>query len=60
MVHELKHSMLATQTSDDLARQRFVLALKRRLTMQIRPGNRVIYEARVKPQLQARRVLRRA
>jgi SAM-dependent methyltransferase len=54
MVHELKHSMLATQTSDDLARQRFVLALKRRLTTQIRPGNRVIYEARVKPQLQAR------
>ena len=24
MVHELKHSMLARQTADDLARQRFV------------------------------------
>jgi hypothetical protein len=54
MVHELKHSMLATQTGDDFARQRFVLALKRQLTGHIRPGNRVIYESRVRPKLQAR------
>lgn len=54
VVHELKHSMLATQTADDLARQRFVLALKRQLTGRIRPGNRVIFESRVRPKLQAR------
>lgn len=54
MVHELKHSMLAAQTGDDLARQRFVLALKRQLTLRIRPGNRVIFESRVRPKLQQR------
>ncbi len=46
MVHELKHSMLARQTADDLARQRFVLALKRELTGRIRPGNQLIFDAR--------------
>jgi SAM-dependent methyltransferase len=55
MVHELKHGMLAAQDADDLARQRFVLALKRQLTGQIRPGNRVIFESRVRPRLQARK-----
>ncbi|MEZ5459871.1 MAG: class I SAM-dependent methyltransferase [Steroidobacteraceae bacterium] len=54
MVHELKHSMLATQDADDLARQRFVLALKRQLTGRIRPGNLAIFESRVRPRLQAR------
>ena len=54
MVHELKHSMLATQDADDRARQRFVLALKRQLTGRIRPGNQLIFETRVRPRLQAR------
>lgn len=54
MVHELQHSMLARQTPEDLARQRFVLALKRQLTGRIRPGNAVIYEKRVQPELQRR------
>lgn len=54
MVHELKHSMLATQGADDIARQRFVLALKRQLTGRIRPGNQLIFESRVRPKLQAR------
>ena len=54
MVHELKHAMLARQTADDLARQRFVLALKRELTGRIRPGNQVIFETRVQPALQRR------
>ena len=54
MVHELKHSMLARQTADDLARQRFVLALKRELTGRIRPGNQLLFDARVKPALQSR------
>jgi SAM-dependent methyltransferase len=54
MVHELKHGMLATQDADDLARQRFVLALKRQLAGRIRPGNQLIFETRVRPQLQAR------
>jgi ubiquinone/menaquinone biosynthesis C-methylase UbiE len=52
MVHELKHAMLARQTADDLARQRFVLALKRELTGRIRPGNQLIFDARVRPALQ--------
>jgi ubiquinone/menaquinone biosynthesis C-methylase UbiE len=52
MVHELKHAMLARQTADDLARQRFVLALKRQLTGRIRPGNQLIFDARVRPALQ--------
>jgi SAM-dependent methyltransferase len=51
MVHELKHAMLARQSADDLARQRFVLALKRELTGRIRPGNQVIFETRVAPAL---------
>jgi len=54
MVHELKHSMLARQTADDLARQRFVLALKRELTGRIRPGNQLIFDARVAPALRQR------
>ncbi|MFO1426788.1 MAG: class I SAM-dependent methyltransferase [Steroidobacteraceae bacterium] len=54
MVHELKHAMLARQSADDLARQRFVLAFKRQLTGRIRPGNRVIFEARVRPSLESR------
>lgn len=54
MVHELKHAMLAQQTADDLARQRFVLALKRELTGRIRPGNQLIFDARVQPALQRR------
>ncbi|MCC6170942.1 MAG: class I SAM-dependent methyltransferase [Gammaproteobacteria bacterium] len=54
MVHELKHSMLARQTADDLARQRFVLALKRELTGRIRPGNQLLFDARVRPALQRR------
>ena len=54
MVHELKHAMLAHQSADDLARQRFVLAFKRQLTGRIRPGNRVIFEARVRPALESR------
>ncbi len=52
MVHELRHAMLARQTADDLARQRFVLALKRELTGRIRPGNQVIFDTRVQPALQ--------
>jgi ubiquinone/menaquinone biosynthesis C-methylase UbiE len=54
MVHDLKHAMLARQTADDLARQRFVLAFKKQLTGRIRPGNEVIFETRVKPALNRR------
>jgi len=54
MVHELRHSMLAHPSADDLARQRFVLALKRELTGRIRPGNRAIFESRVQPALARR------
>jgi ubiquinone/menaquinone biosynthesis C-methylase UbiE len=54
MVHELKHALLAGQTADDLARQRFVLAFKRQLTGRIRPGNKVIFDARVAPALKRR------
>jgi SAM-dependent methyltransferase len=51
MVHELKHPMLARQTAEDLGRQRFLLALKRELTLHVRPGNRTIFENRVAPAL---------
>lgn len=54
MVHDLKHAMLATQTADDLARQRFLLAFKRELTTRIRPGNRTIFETGVRPALKGR------
>jgi SAM-dependent methyltransferase len=54
MVHELKHAVLARQTADDLARQRFVLALKRELTGRIRPGNKLLFDARVGPAMQRR------
>jgi SAM-dependent methyltransferase len=54
MVHELKHAMLARLTAEDVARQRFVLALKRELTLQVRPGNRTIFENRVAPAMRRR------
>jgi len=49
MVYHLKHKMLAQQNAADIARSRFVLALKRHLVSQIRSANGVAYEKEAIP-----------
>lgn len=44
MVRSLQHEMLATRTSDEAARQDFVLALKRAVNREMRPRNRALYD----------------
>lgn len=49
MARNLQHDMLPRADAEDLARQRYVLALKTHLGRRLRPGNAVIWERAVKP-----------
>ncbi|MEP0859683.1 class I SAM-dependent methyltransferase [Trichocoleus sp. DQ-U1] len=49
---QFQHRMLPQATHDELARQNFVNSLKGYLTSQITPGNKAIYEKRLKPQFE--------
>ncbi|WP_235945967.1 class I SAM-dependent methyltransferase [Thermaurantiacus tibetensis] len=53
MVYNLYHEMLARPTGDELARQRFVLALKRHLMSRLRPGVAVAWEMVARPAFRA-------
>jgi SAM-dependent methyltransferase len=49
MVYTAQHEMLAKQTSDEMARQRFVLAMKRHIAGPLRNGVGVAYEVISEP-----------
>lgn len=49
---QLSHEMLPQPTHDELARQQFVHSLKQYVATHISPGNRSIYEQRLKPQFE--------
>jgi ubiquinone/menaquinone biosynthesis C-methylase UbiE len=53
MARNLQHSMLPCPDGEDLARQRFVLALKTHLGRRLRPGNRTIWDRAVRPAFEA-------
>ena len=46
---QLEHEVLPWATHDELARQNFVQSLKIYLAGEVSPGNKVVYEKRVKP-----------
>src|SRR6516165_9615741 len=46
---QFEHEILPQATHDELARQSFVQSLKVHLASKVSPGNKVIYEERVKP-----------
>ena len=46
---QFEHGILPQATHDELARQSFVQSLKVHLASKVSPGNKVIYEERVKP-----------
>ncbi len=48
------HDLLPKPSHDELARQNFVKSFKLHLATRIAPGNRTIYERRVKPEFEAR------
>jgi len=50
MVYTAKHEMLPRQTGDEMARQRFVLALKRHVMGDLRKGVGTAYEAKCEPE----------
>ncbi len=49
---QLRHGMLPRATHDELARQSFVQSLKVHLANQVSPGNKVVYERRVRPRFE--------
>jgi ubiquinone/menaquinone biosynthesis C-methylase UbiE len=49
---QLEHAMLPQPTHDELARQQFVHSLKEYVATQISPGNRMLYEQRLKPKFE--------
>jgi SAM-dependent methyltransferase len=49
---QLLHAMLPQPTHDELARQQFVHSLKQYVATHISPGNRAIYEQRLKPKFE--------
>ena len=53
MARNLEHNMLASQTAEDQARQRFILALKGHLGRQIRPRLKAVYERQAAPAYQS-------
>jgi len=46
---QFEHGILPQATHDELARQSFVQSLKVHLASKVSPGNKVVYEERVKP-----------
>lgn len=50
MVYTAQHEMLPRQTPDEMARQRFVLALKRHVMGDLRTGVTTAYEAKCEPE----------
>ncbi len=53
MHSQVFHELLPKPSHDELARQNFVKSLKLHLATRIAPGNRTIYERRIKPQFAA-------
>lgn len=49
---QLSHGMLPQPNHDELARQQFVHSLKQYVATRVSPGNRAIYEQRLKPQFE--------
>ncbi len=49
---QLLHAMLPQPNHDELARQQFVHSLKQYVAAHVSPGNRAIYEQRLKPQFE--------
>ncbi|MCC5861270.1 MAG: methyltransferase domain-containing protein [Gammaproteobacteria bacterium] len=55
MARNLQHSMLPRPDGEELARQRYVLALKTHLGRRLRPGNRIIWEQAAQPAFERER-----
>jgi len=53
MVYTARHEMLAKQTPDELARQRFVLALKRHISGPLRTGMGLVWKNEAEPAYRA-------
>lgn len=49
---QLSHAMLPQPTHDELARQQFVHSLKQYVATRVSPGNRALYEQRLKPKFE--------
>ncbi len=47
---QTQHGGLPEASSDEAARQEFVVAYRRHVQTQLRPGNRKIYDNRVEPE----------
>ena len=54
MHSQIFHDLLPKPSHDELARQNFVKSLKLHLATRVAPGNRVIYEQRIKPEFEKR------
>jgi SAM-dependent methyltransferase len=52
MDQQLQHAMLPQPTHDELARQNFVQGLRMHIFRNLLPGNKVVYEKRVKPKFE--------
>ena len=54
MLTQTFHHALPVPSHDELSRQNFVKSFKLHLASRLAPGNKALYERRVKPQFQAR------
>jgi hypothetical protein len=52
MSGQFEHGVLPQATHDELARQSFVHSLKVHLASHVSPGNKKVYEQRVKPRFE--------
>ncbi|MBW4688074.1 MAG: class I SAM-dependent methyltransferase [Komarekiella atlantica HA4396-MV6] len=52
MAQQFQHAMLPQPTHDELARQNFVQSLRMHIFRNLLPGNKVVYEKRVKPKFE--------
>ncbi|MBD6618367.1 class I SAM-dependent methyltransferase [Komarekiella sp. 'clone 1'] len=52
MDQQFQHAMLPQPTHDELARQNFVQSLRMHIFRNLLPGNKVVYEKRVKPKFE--------
>ena len=54
MHSQVFHELLPKPTHDELSRQNFVKSLKLHLATRVAPGNRILYEQRIRPQFEKR------
>lgn len=54
MLTQTFHEALPRPSHDELSRQNFVKSLKLHLATRVAPGNRIIYEARIRPAFESR------